>query len=84
MPLLIDTYHYCCKQENATCVTTFPHQFIQKCKFFMFDIIYGWKAQLLLYSNKKNKQAKVTSAQRLISKTMILPIFSWQQAIFPL
>ena len=45
--------YYRCKQENAICVTNFHCQFIQKCKFFIFDIIYSWKAQLLLYSNQK-------------------------------
>ena len=40
------TYYYCChcKQENATCVTTFHCEFIQKCIFFIYDIIYDWKA----------------------------------------
>ena len=53
--------------------------------FVIFDI-YGWKAQLLLYSNQKTQFQKYIaskSAQRLISETMIFPNVHWQRAILP-
>ena len=46
MLLLIATYYYRSKQENAKFVRTPYRQFIQKCKFDLFDIKYGWKVQL--------------------------------------
>ena len=41
MSLTVATYYYTmAKQKNATCVTIFHCQFIQKCKFFIFDKSY--------------------------------------------
>ena len=37
---VVTYYYYHCKQENITCFTTFHHQFIQNCIFFIFGIIY--------------------------------------------
>ena len=68
-------YYYHCKQENALYVTTFHNQFIQKCKCFIFDIIYGWKAQLLLYSNQKTLLGILSKQKLLVPKDWYLKLY---------